>query len=120
MVETASPSPVQSVKNINVAEADALIQANAGNPDFIIIDVRTPEEFAAGHLENAVLVDYRAGNFNEEIGKFDRSKEYLIYCRTGNRSSGARDIMKEMGFLNINHMDGGITAWLAEGLPVAK
>ncbi len=116
----ASPLGTQTVVNINAAEAYALIQANADNPDFIIIDVRTPEEYNAGHLENAILIDYRAANFTEEISKLDRNKKYLIYCRTGNRSASARDKMKELGFLDINHMDGGITEWLAEGLPVVK
>ncbi|OGN99566.1 MAG: hypothetical protein A2Y90_06245 [Chloroflexi bacterium RBG_13_52_12] len=117
---TSSQTPTQVVNNITVVEAYDLIQANAGNPDFIIIDVRTPEEYAAGHIENAVLINYNSGNFKEEIGKYDRGKKYLIYCRSGNRSAGARGVMIELSFRDINHMNGGITEWLAEGLPVVK
>ncbi|OGO20136.1 MAG: sulfurtransferase [Chloroflexi bacterium RBG_16_50_11] len=116
--ETASNG--QKIVNITAAEALALIQANTGNPDFIIIDVRTPEEYAAGHIESAVLVNYNSADFQEEISKFNKEKTYLIYCRTGNRSSGARDIMKELGFREIYHMDGGITEWQAQGFPVVK
>ncbi len=113
-------SAEQKIVNITAAEALALIQANKGNPDFIIIDVRTPEEYTAGHIESAVLVNYNSADFQKEISQFDKEKTYLIYCRTGNRSSGARDIMKGLGFQEIYHMDGGITEWQAQGYPVVK
>jgi rhodanese-related sulfurtransferase len=110
----------QLVKNITSPEAYALIQVNAGNGDFIIIDVRTPEEYASGHIENAVNVDYNSANFRDEISSFNRDSTYLIYCRTGARSAGARDVMKELGFQKIYNMTGGITEWEAAGLPVVK
>jgi len=115
--ETTIP---QNIKNINAAEADTLIKANADNPDFIIIDVRTPDEYNQGHIEKALLIDYRAESFEQEISKLDRTKKYLIYCRTGNRSAGARDMMIDLGFLDINHMESGITEWTALGYPVVK
>jgi rhodanese-related sulfurtransferase len=110
----------QLVKDITSVEAYSLIQANVGNGDFIIIDVRTPEEYAGGHIENAVNVDYYSASFKDEINGFARDRTYLIYCRTGARSAGARDIMKELGFQNIYNMTGGITDWIARGLPVVK
>ncbi len=110
----------QQIVNNSAVEAFDLIQENIDNPNFIIIDVRTPAEYDDGHIENAVLVDYNSANFREEISKFDRDRKYLIYCRTGRRSAGARDIMEELGFYYIYHMDGGITEWVAEGLPVVK
>jgi len=110
----------QVVKDITSTEAYALIQANAGNRDFIIIDVRTPEEYTGGHIENAVNVNYNSGNFSNEISRFDKDRTYLIYCRTGVRSAGARDIMKELGFHIVYNMDGGITDWEAAGLPIIK
>ncbi len=108
------------MKNITSLEAYSLIQANAGNGDFIIIDVRTPEEYAGGHIENAMNVDYYSASFKDEINGLARDSTYLIYCRTGARSAGARDIMKELGFQNIYNMTGGITDWVAKGLPVVK
>jgi len=119
-------TPAQTINNISVAETNALIQANAGNPDFIIIDVRTADEYATGHLANAINIDYSSDTFSQEISKLDRNKKYLIYCRTGVRSSGARDVMKGLGFLDINNMldinnnKGGINEWIAEGFPVVK
>ena len=120
-VETTPPQKMtQSVTEVTSAEANALIQSNAENPDFIIIDVRTPEEYNAGHLENARLINYNSASFIEEISKLARDKKYLIYCRTGNRSSGARDKMTELGFLDIYHLTHGITEWTAQGYPVVK
>ena len=113
-------SQQQQIINISAVEAFDIIQANTGDPDFVIIDVRTPAEYTDGHIENAVLVDYNSADFREEISQYDRNKKYLIYCRTGRRSAGARDIMEELGFQYIYHMDGGITEWMAEGLPVVK
>lgn len=113
---TASPF----IKDINVTEAYDIIQANLGNPEFIIIDIRTPDEFANGYIQNAVLIDFYAENFQTEIGKLDRDKTYLIYCRTANRSGQAKEMMKKMGFKYLYHMEGGITAWIQKGYPVVK
>lgn len=119
-LEAPASNPQQQVYNITAIEAFALIKANTDNPDFIIIDVRTPAEYARGHIDKAVLVNYSSANFREEIGKFDRNKKYLIYCQTGGRSAGARNIMKELGFFEIYNMNAGITDWLSQGFPVAK
>lgn len=110
----------QKIRDINVLDAFKLIQENKDNPNFIIIDIRTREEFEAGHLENAVLIDYYAENFRDEIGKQDRNKTYLEYCRTARRSTLALEIFKELGFKDVLNMTGGITEWLAQNLPIVK
>jgi rhodanese-related sulfurtransferase len=108
----------QVVKNITPEEANTMIMISSF--PIHIIDVRTPEEYNGGHIENAVNVNYNSGNFSDEISRFDKDRTYIIYCRTGARSAGARDIMKELGFQKIYNMDGGITDWIAKGLPVVK
>ena len=107
-------------KDVTIKEAYALIMDNKGNGNFIIIDVRTPQEYASGHLENAINIDYNAPTFKESLATFDKDKTYFLYCRTGNRSSKAFEIMKEMDFKKINHMIGGIAAWINEELPIVK
>ena len=87
----------QAIHDISAAEAYALIRDNKDNPDFIIIDVRTPDEYAAGHLENSKLIDYDNKSFSTEISKLDRNKKYLIYCRTGNRSARYRVFLASAG-----------------------
>lgn len=117
---TTVATATQVIKDISVTEANALIQANASSPDFIVIDVRTADEYATGHLPNTINIDYYLKNFSQEISKLDRTRKYLLYCRTGARSAGARDVMKSLGFTDINNMTGGITAWMAQGYPVVK
>ncbi len=108
------------IEDVTPGEAYALIQENRGNKDFIIIDVRTPEEYADGHIEKAVNLDYYSETFRSELDKLDKSKTYLVYCRSGRRSAGALDMMKELGFDKVYNMAGGILEWEAAGLPVVK
>jgi rhodanese-related sulfurtransferase len=77
----------------------------------VLLDVRTPEEYAAGHLKNAVLLDYNAGVFDTAFQKLDKEKKYLLYCRTGKRSDYAASKMKAAGFKNIYQLKNGITGW---------
>ena len=115
-----SETPTQIIENITPQEAFTLIQDNQNNPDFVIIDVRTPEEFAEGHLENAINIDYYSETFRDELNKLDKSKTYLIYCRSGSRSGQTLDIMEELNFREVYNMSGGINQWVAEGLPTVK
>jgi rhodanese-related sulfurtransferase len=115
---TVSASP--GIVDISVQEAEKLIQITKDNPDFYIIDIRTPDEYATGHLKNSMLIDYYADSFKTELDKLDRAKSYLIYCRTGHRSGLARDIMKDMGFQTVYNMTDGITEWQAVGYGVVK
>ncbi len=97
-----------------------LIQKNKGNSNFVIIDVRTPEEFRDGHIEGAVNVDFRSENFGREIDRFDKNKTYFVYCRTGNRSHDALNLMGPLGFHSIVRLEGDITGWKSAGLPVIR
>ena len=116
----ADQATTQIIKDVTAKEAYALIQENQGSADFIIIDVRTPEEFADGHIENAVNIDSRSETFESEIGTLDRDKAYLIYCRSGNRSRGALNLMVKLDFREVYHLSVGITGWQEEGLPTTK
>ncbi len=117
--ETAPPNqetPAQIIENITPQEAFTLIQDNQNNPDFAILDVRTPEEFTQGYIGNAINLDYYSETFRDELNKLDKNKTYLIYCRSGNRSGKALDIMEELNFREVYNMSGGIVEWEAEGL----
>ncbi len=78
-------------------------------PDAILMDVRTPAEFDAGHIQGSVNVDYENVNFESEVNKLDASKTYFVYCRSGNRSSKAIPIMKNIGIENIYDLQGGVS-----------
>lgn len=106
-----------------VAEPVRLVDVAGGlellaDPEVTVIDVRTPDEFAAGHIERARLVDFSAPDFSDRIAELDRSATYFVYCRSGNRSAQAAAVMAELGFTDVSHLDGGIVAWTAAGAPV--
>lgn len=86
-----------------------------------LIDIRTSEEFQAGHLEGATNIDfYQTDKFETYLKSLDKSKTYLIYCRTGNRSSKALELMKQLGFESVSELAGGIASWQSQGKPVVK
>lgn len=101
-----------------ITAADAASVIDAAPPGLVVLDIRTPEEFAAGHLDGAVLVDFYEPDFSEQLAALDRDVPYVLYCRSGNRSGEALQIMDELGFASVGNVDGGILAWAAAGLPV--
>ena len=76
-----------------------------------VIDVRTPEEYALGSIEGAILIDYKASDFQASISALNRNVTYLIYCRSGNRSGKASIIMDSLGFKKIYDLKGGYMNW---------
>jgi rhodanese-related sulfurtransferase len=117
---TAHTIPAVVVKNLTVAQTYDLIQQNKGNDKFVILDVRTPDEYASGHIAGSILIDFNAANFKDEVNKLDKDLTYLIYCRSGNRSASAAKVMVENGFKDVYNMTGGINEWQAAGYPVVK
>ena len=113
-------TPAQVIENITAEEANELIRENEGNPDFMIVDVRTPEEYADGHIESSLLINVNSDDFEEKIGQLDRDGKYLVYCRSGNRSGKAVDIMQELGFHEVYEMASGISGWTSMGFPTVK
>lgn len=86
-----------------------------------VIDVRTPEETAAGYLEGALLFDINGGMFAEQISTLDKSANYFIYCRSGNRAGAAIDQMKAAGFTGELSNGGSLAdAASATGLTVVQ
>lgn len=86
--------------------------------DATVIDVRTPEEFASGHLSGAININSAAPDFQEQINALDKNDTYAIYCRSGNRSATALKIMRSQNFVSVVELDGGIIAWERSRLPV--
>lgn len=75
-----------------------------------VIDVRTPGEYASGHLEGALNIDVQGMNFAAEIAALDKSANYVIYCRSGNRSGQAISQMQSLGFTGTLTNGGGVDA----------
>jgi len=86
----------------------------------ITLDVRTPGEFAEGHVKGARLIDFQSGNFESEIATLDKNATYAVYCRSGNRSGQAVKVMQDAGFMNVFNMNGGVIDWANAGLPLVN
>ncbi|MDD2773761.1 MAG: rhodanese-like domain-containing protein [Elusimicrobiales bacterium] len=117
-----APDPVRKEASqfpLNVPPADAKTWLESATPP-VLLDVRTPAEFAAGHLAGAANMDYKAADFKDRMSALDKAKPYLIYCRTGHRSGLALAIMRDLGFKEYHDIAGGITAWTQAGYPVVK
>lgn len=81
----------------------------------LIIDVRTPQEFNIGHIENAKLIDFYATNFREQLIKLPKNQTIFLYCKSGNRSGQAYQLLHNAGFKNVKELRGGIGAWQQAG-----
>jgi rhodanese-related sulfurtransferase len=88
--------------------------------EFTVIDVRTPEEYGEGCIAESLNIDVSSPDFSQKIQDLDRNREYLVYCRSGGRSSRAREFMEKSGFKNVYNLTGGIIAWNKMGLPIEK
>ena len=101
--------------DFTVLQADSLIKANELNPNFVILDVRTPSEYNPKHIEGAINRNYY-DNFDGKLDSLDRKKKYLLHCQSGSRSAGAFTKMKANNFSEVYNMKGGISAWSNAGL----
>lgn len=105
-------APSALIATVSPLEAHELVAAA------VVLDIRTPDEFAEGHLEGAINLDFYAADFADQIGALDRDARYVVYCRSDNRSGQAMDLFRELGFAEVYEIDGGVGAWVGAGLPV--
>ena len=106
------------IKNADVNQVEEYIKSGK----YIVVDVRKPDEYGAGHIKGAGNVDYYDDNFESlfEEKYSDKNQSYIIYCRSGMRSQYSAEILEELGYKNLINMTGGILAWQDAGKPVEK
>ena len=90
------------------------------SPDVTIVDVRTPEEFAQGHIEGAVNIPVEYADFTDQVSQLDADSTYAVYCRSGNRSQTAVDQMSGVGVNGIYELESGTNGWAAAGQPLVQ
>ncbi|NOX44171.1 MAG: rhodanese-like domain-containing protein, partial [Caldiserica bacterium] len=98
--------------------ASLLLELHRADAALVLIDVRTPREFAEGHILGAVPLDLYSPDFRARLASLPRDRAYLLYCRSGHRSAVAARVMRELGFTLIFEIEGGILAWEEAGLPL--
>lgn len=107
----AQMSNSPALKHIDQKEFNRLVK----DENAIVMDVRTPGEVAEGIIKGAtVFADFRAANFGEQVAKLDKSKTYIVYCRSGARSTSASQYMLGNGFTKVYNLKGGIIEWQGE------
>lgn len=106
----------QTQKNSKLIDPVAFKKEIAATPNAQILDVRTPEEYASEHLQNAKNVNWLSADFVANTSKYDKSKPVFVYCKSGGRSHKAAEKLAELGFTNIIELEGGILKWDAAGL----
>ena len=115
VLETAIESQMTKIENIKGADTVSYLEEH---PDTVILDIRTPEEFASGHMANARNIDFRSSDFQELIDILDQDQTYLVHCQSGGRSGKSLEFFKRSGFKTIVHMDDGFGGWQSAGNPV--
>ena len=112
--ETAAPA-VEEIDLTTLADSvdAATVNAVKDNPGVFLIDVREPDEYAAGHIPGITLIPM--GEVAARLAELPRDKEIIVTCRTGNRSGQVADLLREQGFTNVHNMSGGIVAWEEAG-----
>ena len=95
-------------------------EAKALKADVQLIDVRTPDEYKAGHITNAKNINFYAADFKNQMEKLDKSKAIAVYCGVGGRSGKASTILTQLGFKTIYDLQGGMSAWKAKGKKVSS
>lgn len=102
----SSDQAAPATRPADAASAPVAMESTAGQEaaaEAVLIDVRTPEEFAAGHLEGAINIDVNSPDFATKIGELDPAGAYIVYCRSGNRSGQAMAQMQAAGFENVTN-----------------
>jgi len=104
VVETVSPSDAEEV----------LVE----NGDAVLLDIRTPDEYAAARISGSENIDFYEADFAAQLAQLDPDGTYVVYCRSGNRSGQAMEIFRDLGFAEVYEIDGGIVNWSDSGYPV--
>lgn len=112
---TARDDPAPGVRRVGVTEiANTLTH---GNP--VLLDIRTPAEVAQARLAETVRnIDFYAEHFAQDIAALDRNDTYVLYCRSGQRTSHAAKLMHDLGFTDVQELAGGLISWVDAGEPL--
>jgi rhodanese-related sulfurtransferase len=103
-------APAAAFQNVDAGTLQKMTQEN---PGIVLLDVRTAQEVASGIIPGAVHIDISRPDFIEKINQLDKSKSYVVYCRSGRRSVSACNTMANEGFQQLYNLQGGILSWNA-------
>ena len=103
------------VESVDPDAAAALLDGDA-----VLLDIRTPKEYSEVRIDGAINIDFLAPDFANRLADFDPDGTYVIYCRSGNRTTAALEVFADLGFTSVHAVEGGIEAWESAGLAVLR
>jgi phage shock protein E len=121
--QTAPPEPaaptakVPAAKNVDENEAEKLLREKK---DLVVLDIRTPKEFSSGRISGAKNLNFYDRDFRQKLQALDRNQPYLLHCAVGGRSAKALELMKELQFKEVYHLESGMKGWEKAGKAVQK
>jgi rhodanese-related sulfurtransferase len=104
------------IEHVDAAGAAKLVT----DKKVVVLDIRTPKEYQAGHIAGAKNLDFYERDFAQKLATLDKATPYLVHCAAGGRSTKSLDQFKKLGFKSVVHLDGGFKAWEKAGQPVEK
>ena len=116
MMMAAMAAETNTVHHVGPAEAQKLV----ADKKVVVLDLRTPKEFAASHIAGATNINFLSADFANNISGLDRNRAYLVHCAVGGRSTQALPKLEKLQCQSLYHLDGGIKAWEKAGLPVVR
>lgn len=116
LVGCSSGTDTASVTTIGAGELVEVVS----DPEVVVLDVRTPEEYAQGHLPGALNIDMTSPTFTDAIAELPKDTTYVVYCRSGNRSADAAAQMVDAGFTDLYDVDAGLATLAAAGVPLTQ
>jgi phage shock protein E len=105
----------QIITSISAQEFKKRIDSSSDQD--VVLDLRTKDEFAKGHIKGSIMIDFYKGSFKNDLESLDKEKVYYIYCRSGGRSGRALSLMKQLGFKTVYNLKGGIISWESHKYP---
>ena len=113
-----SAAAAPTIELVDAPEAQELLTAPPTG--LVVLDVRTPEEYAAGHIAGSENLDFYAPDFLDRLDGLDKETPYFVYCRSGNRSATTIDAMRDLGFTEVYELGGGVVTWAEAGYPLEQ
>ncbi|MBK6348379.1 MAG: rhodanese-like domain-containing protein [Steroidobacteraceae bacterium] len=118
-VTTTASAPATAAVAVAPMSQEALLEHQSSHPDhLLVLDVRTPQEYAEGHVPGAVNVPY--DQLASRLAQVPKDKDVVLYCKSGRRAGIAADVLAANGYTRLSHLEGDMPAWIEKGRPVAK
>ena len=117
--EPAATAPASAAAAVAPMSQEALLEHQSRHPDHLfVLDVRTPQEYAEGHVPGAVNVPY--DQLASRLAEVPKDKDVVLYCKSGRRAGIAADVLAANGYMRLSHLEGDMPAWIEKGRPVEK